>query len=113
MVKNKSYVPDRGEVVWLNFDPQSGHEQRGRRPALVISPIEYNRKTNLAIFVPITSKVKGYPFEIRLESKVIDGVLLSDQIKSLDWNVRKAEFIEKISKTIMSEVISNIELLIK
>jgi mRNA interferase MazF len=113
MVKTKSYVPDRGEIVWLTFDPQSGHEQRGRRPALVISPIEYNRKTNLAIFVPITSKVKGYPFEVRLESKTIDGVILSDQIKSLDWNQREVDFIEKISKSVLTEVIENIDLLIK
>ena len=112
MVKKKSFVPDKGDVVWLTFDPQSGHEQRGRRPALVISPIEYNKKTNLAIFVPITSKIKNYPFEVRLESKIIEGVVLSDQIKSLDWNIRNAEFIEKASKSIMNEVISNIEMLI-
>ena len=113
MVKESLYIPDRGDVVWLSFDPQSGHEQKGRRPALVISPKEYNQKTNLAIFLPISSKIKGYPFEVHLESKNINGVILSDQIKNLDWNVRKADFIEKVSKSILSEVIENIDLLLK
>jgi mRNA interferase MazF len=82
MVKN--YIPERGDIVWLNFTPQTGHEQMGRRPAIVISPFDYNEKVGLGLFCPITSKIKGYPFEVKIENKKIDGVVLSDQIKSLD-----------------------------
>ncbi len=79
MVKLSAYVPDSGDIVWLSFNPQSGHEQSGRRPALVISPLIYNEKTGLAIFCPITSKVKGYPFEIMIPDNLeINGVILSD-----------------------------------
>lgn len=86
------YTPDRGDIVWLQFDPQKGHEQAGRRPALVVSPKVYNRKVGLAVCCPITSNVKGYPFEVIIPpgSKAM-GVVLSDQIKSLDWRVRGAE----------------------
>src|SRR5436190_22112077 len=87
------YVPRRGDLVWLSFDPQAGHEQAGRRPAFVLSPDTYNRKTGLFLACPITSKVKGYPFEVALPSGlVVSGVILADQIKSLDWKARKAEF---------------------
>ena len=90
------YVPDRGDLVWLNFTPQSGHEQKGKRPAIVLSPLEYNQKVGLAIFCPITSKEKGYPFEVKLPKKSkLKGVILSDQMKSLDWQSRKTKFIEK------------------
>jgi mRNA interferase MazF len=86
------YVPDRGDIVWLHFAPQVGHEQSGRRPALVLSPRTYNRKVGLALFCPITSNVKGYPFEVELpEGLKARGAILCDQIKSLDWRVRKAE----------------------
>ncbi|HNX60292.1 MAG TPA: endoribonuclease MazF, partial [Spirochaetota bacterium] len=81
----KKYIPDRGDVVWLNFTPQSGHEQMGKHPALVLSPKEYNEKTGLAIFCPITSKEKGYPFEVKIKAKNVSGVVLSDQVNSLDW----------------------------
>ena len=88
-----SYVPRRGDVVWLSFDPQAGHEQAGRRPAFVVSPDTYNRKTGLFLACPITSKVKGYPFEVALPNGLaVSGVILADQIKSLDWKARKAEF---------------------
>jgi len=88
----RGYVPKRGDVVWLQFAPQSGHEQSGRRPALVLSPESYNRKIGMAIFCPITSQAKGYPFEMPLPSDLpISGVVLVDQIKSLDWKTRKAE----------------------
>lgn len=86
------YVPDRGEIVWLHFDPQAGHEQAGRRPALTLSPRSYNRKVGLALFCPITSNVKGYPFEVELPRGLkAKGVVLCDQIKSLDWRVRRVE----------------------
>jgi mRNA interferase MazF len=92
-----SYVPDRGDIVWLNFTPQAGHEQRGTRPALIISPKIYNKKTNLALCCPITSNVKGYPFEVVVKGKKIDGVVLSDHLKNLDWKAREIKFIEKAS----------------
>ena len=87
------YVPARGDVVWITFNPQAGHEQAGRRPGLVLSPSSYNRKVGLAILCPITSQVKGYPFEVAIGSgSKLGGVILSDQVKSLDWRIRKAEF---------------------
>ncbi len=90
--RRSSFVPDRGDVVWLAFDPQTGHEQSGRRPALVLSPKAYNAKTNLALFCPVTSRIKGYPFEVNLPTDgKITGAILSDQIKSLDWKMRRRE----------------------
>lgn len=107
------YVPERGDIVWLNFSPQAGHEQAGKRPALVLSPEEYNRKTSLLIACPITSKAKGYPFEVSLSGKKIDGVVLSDQVKNLDWKFRKASFAEKAAVPVVSEVQSKLLLLIE
>ncbi|GBD87836.1 mRNA interferase MazF [bacterium BMS3Abin03] len=113
MVKTKLYIPDRGDIVWLSFNPQSGHEQSGRRPALVISPKAYNEKTNLAIFCPVTSQVKGYPFEVKIPDNIeIGGVILSDQVKSLDWKTRKAEFICKLPKTALKETLNKINVLL-
>jgi len=89
----KEYIPERGDIVWINFDPQSGHEQKGKRPAIVLSPKEYNKKVGLGLFCPITSKIKNYPFEVEISSKKINGVVLSDQIKSFDWRTREIEFI--------------------
>ncbi|MHB0854318.1 MAG: endoribonuclease MazF [Rectinema subterraneum] len=109
---NKIYIPERGDIVWLDFNPQLGHEQRGRRPALTLSFKAYNEKIGLALFCPITSKVKGYPFEVELELKKIRGSVVSDQIKSLDWRERNIEFIEKIGDKKMEEVIEKIELII-
>jgi len=86
------YVPDRGDVVWLNFTPQAGHEQAGHRPALVLSPAAYNGKTGLMLCCPITSREKGYPFEVKLDTRAgVSGVVLADQIKSLDWRARRAK----------------------
>ena len=87
------YAPDRGDIVWLDFSPHAGHEQAGRRPALVLSPVEYNDKTGLALLCPITSRSKGYPFEVSLPfSHQVTGVVLADQIRNLDWRVRNARF---------------------
>lgn len=83
------YVPEAGDVVWLDFDPQSGHEQAGHRPALVISPVTYNRRTGLMLCCPLTSQVKGYPFEVAI-SGARPSVALADQIKSMDWQARNA-----------------------
>jgi mRNA interferase MazF len=84
------YVPDDGDVVWLQFDPQAGHEQAGHRPALVLSPAAYNGKTGLMICCPITTQIKGYPFEVLTQIDGTDCAVLSDQVKSLDWKIRKA-----------------------
>lgn len=111
MVKN--YIPERGDLVMLSFDPQAGKEQAGMRPALVISPKAYNEKVGLAICCPITTKVKGYPFETSLDSESkTKGVILTDHLKNLDWKVRKALFLEKVSRPILDEVIVKIGALI-
>lgn len=89
----RRYVPDAGDLVWLTFDPQAGHEQRGRRPALILSPRAYNAKAGLAIACPITSHAKGYPFEVALpDDGRVTGVVLADHVKNLDWNARRVEF---------------------
>ncbi len=103
------YVPAKGDVVWLEFPPQTGHEQAGRRPALCISPKEYNEKVELAIFCPITSKQKGYPFEVVLPSKFpINGVILVDHVKNLDWKTREAEFIASMPSHTLKHVIEKL-----
>jgi mRNA interferase MazF len=103
------YVPERGDIVWLDFDPRTGHEQAGRRPALVVSPRSYNQKVGLALYCPITSRVKGYPFEVILADKArVSGAILSDQVKSLDWRMRKAERIASVPKAVVEEVLAKI-----
>ena len=87
----RGYVPDASEVVWLEFDPQAGHEQAGHRPALVISPASYNAKTGLMVCCPMTTQIKGHPFEVVTQVDGVDCALLSDQVNSLDWKVRKAK----------------------
>ena len=100
-----SYVPDRGDLVWLEFTPQAGSEQRGRRPALVLSPKSYNGIVGLALFCPVTSKIKRYPFEVKLpDGYTVSGVVLCDQLKSLDWRSRKVEYIEQASSDVMAMV---------
>ena len=101
----RTYVPDAGDLVWLTFDPQAGHEQRGRRPALILSPRVYNSKARLAIACPITSQVKGYPFEVPLPSGgAIVGVVLADDVKNLDWQARKVVFETKVPAEVLTEV---------
>ncbi|WP_096704565.1 endoribonuclease MazF [Magnetospirillum sp. 15-1] len=97
------YVPDAGDVVWLQFDPQLGREQRGHRPALVISPAAYNGKTNLMVCCPMTSHIKGYPFEVAIDGEE-SSVVLADQVKSLDWTQRQAVFKKKVSPATLSKV---------
>jgi len=99
-----TYHPERGDVVWLDFDPQLGHEQAGKRPALVFSPSDYNKRVGLALFFPITSQIKGYPFEVPIQLSKINGVVLSDQVKNLDWKARQIKFIEKATEEILAEV---------
>jgi mRNA interferase MazF len=87
---SNSYVPEAGDVVWMQFDPQAGHEQMGKRPALVISPSRYNAKVGLMLCCPITSKSKGYIFEVGIETDRVSGVIMTDQIRSFDWKERGA-----------------------
>ncbi len=107
------YTPERGDIVWLDFDPQSGHEQAGRRPALVVSHSPYNKKVGLAIFCPITNQEKGFPFEVKLPGGIkAKGVVLADQVKNLDWQKRNAEFYCKVPESVLDEVSAKIKTLI-
>jgi len=104
-----AYVPARGDLIWLRFNPQAGHEQAGHRPAVVISPRSYNRRVGLALCCPVTSHVKGYPFEVLLPQGLgIGGAILSDQIKSLDWRVRKARHIGNLPADVLGETVGKI-----
>lgn len=104
-----AYVPDRGDLIWITLNPQAGHEQAGRRPAIVVSPRSYNAKVGLGLFCPITSKVKKYPFEVVLPVGLpVSGVVLADQVKSLDWRVRKAEFAGHLPAELTSEIIGKL-----
>ena len=99
-------APERGDLIWLSFSPQSGREQAGRRPALVVSPSTYNSKVGLALVCPITSRVKGYPFEVALpEGELVQGVVLADQLRSLDWRSRDAELIAKAPTAVVERVL--------
>lgn len=106
------YVPDKGDIVWIDFEPQKGREITKRRPALVLSPLHYNLKSNLAIFAPFSTHIKGYPFEVAVELDQKKGVILCDQIRSMDWNERKAVNIAKLDKRILNQVISKLKLLL-
>ena len=104
-----AYVPARGDLVWLQFDPQAGHEQAGHRPAVVVSPSSYNHRVGLALCFPVTSRVKGYPFEVLLPQGLgVEGAILSDQIKSLDWRVRKAKRIGRLPADVLGETVGKI-----
>jgi mRNA interferase MazF len=105
------YVPEAGDIVWLQFDPQAGHEQAGHRPALVLSPAKYNRIRGMVICCPLTSKIKGYPFEV-IVSQTPASAVLSDQIKSLDWRARQATFKGKVSQTVLVETQAKIKALL-
>ncbi len=108
-MKSGSYIPDRGDIVWLNFTPQTGHEQRGKRPALILSPKIYNKKTSLCICLPITSKIKGYPFEVGLPKGLeVEGVILSDQIKNLDFVAREIDYICEAPHEVLVTVQKNV-----
>jgi mRNA interferase MazF len=96
----RRYVPDAGDIVWLNFTPQTGHEQAGRRPALVLSPAAYNAKTSLMLCCPMTQQIKNYPFEVLTG----DGAVLADQIRNLDWRSRKARLKDRVSPDVLAEV---------
>jgi mRNA interferase MazF len=106
-------APDRGDVVWITLNPQAGHEQAGRRPAVVISPAAYNAKVGLAVCCPITSQVKGYPFEVALPAGLpISGVVLADQVKSLDWKARNAQQICGLPAAVVAEILAKLHSLL-
>ena len=108
-----SYCPRRGDVVWLTLDPQAGHEQSGHRPALVLSPESYNRKTGLAILCPVSSRVKDYPFEVVIpEGLKVSGAILSDHVKSLDWEARHVKFFCHVPPSVVAEVMNKLETLL-
>ena len=110
----KPYIPDRGDIVWVQFTPQAGHEQAGERPAIIVSPAAYNQNTTLALMCPITSRAKGYPFEVALPDDLeISGVVLADQIKNLDWQARNARLARKASHEVINEVLAKIKILLE
>ena len=113
-MSRRVFVPDRGDAVWLTFDPRLGHVQAGRRRALVLSPAGYNRKVGLALFCPITSQGKGYPFEVGVPSGLeVGGVILADQVKNLDWRARRASLIAKLPAPIVAEVLAKLGALLR
>ena len=114
MVDLRDYVPERGDVIWITLNPQAGHEQDGRRPAVVLSPANYNSKVGLAILCPITSQVKGYPFEVKIPDGLnISGVILADQVKSMDWRVRRAEFAGHLPDKTIAATLQKLKLLLE
>jgi mRNA interferase MazF len=109
----RRYVPDAGDLVWLTFDPQAGREQRGRRPALILSPRAYNAKARLAIACPITTRAKGYPFEVALpDAGGVTGVVLADHVRNLDWNARRAEFAAAAPAEVLTDVKERLRVLL-
>jgi mRNA interferase MazF len=107
------YIPECGDAIWLDFNPQKGHEQLGRRPALVLSPRAYNGKVGLALLCPITAQIKGYPFEVVIPNNLkVAGAILADQIKSLDWRVRRADYICTLPESVISDVLQRLETLL-
>ena len=109
-----AYVPERGDLVWISLNPQAGREQAGRRPAVVVSPKSYNGKVGLGLFCPITSLVKDYPFEVAVPQGLpIGGVVLADQVKSLDWRARKAEFAGRLPADARDEVLGKLGALLE
>ena len=113
MTRRGGYVPARGDAVWITLDPQAGHEPTGRRPALVLSPATYNGRVGLALLCPITSRVKGYPFEVLLPPELpVEGAVLSDQVRSFDWRARKASRICTLPPATIHELLSKLQVLI-
>lgn len=108
-MKTRESAPQRGDVIWITLNPQAGHEQAGRRPAVVLSPSAYNEQVGLAILCPITSQEKGYPFEVKIpHGLAVSGVILADQVKSLDWRARAAERICSLPPTVVVEILGKL-----
>jgi mRNA interferase MazF len=113
-VRPTNYVPERGDAVWINFNPQAGHEQAGKRPALVVSPASYNGKVGLALLCPIANKIKGYPFEVNIpDGLAVTGTILSDRVKSLDWQARNVTFICQLPDEVVEQVLAKAHTLLE
>ena len=113
MVAAMEYVPDRGDVIWITLNPQAGHEQAGRRPAVVLSPAAYNGKVGLAVLCPVTRQAKRYPFEVQIPGGLnVEGVILADQVKSLDWRARRAELACQLPDETIAEVLRKLNTLL-
>lgn len=114
MRRKSAYVPERGDAVWITLDPQAGHEQAGRRPALVLSPSAYNGRVGLALLCPITNQAKGYPFEVPLpEGFAVTGVVGADQVKSLDWRARKVSRIDTVPEDVVAQLVNRLQALLE
>ena len=111
MVKNR-YIPKRGDIVWTNFDPAAGHEQTGKRPAIVLSPAPFNKKIRLAMVAPITSRVRGHGFEVLLDGKKVHGVVLCQQVKMIDFSARGIRFAEKATATVTSDALAKVRAIV-
>jgi mRNA interferase MazF len=110
----REYVPAAGDLIWLDFTPQAGREQSGRRPALVLSPKNYNERTSLAVVCPVTSHVKGYPFEVTLPAaSKITGAILADHLKSLDWRQRQAAKAGQVPSSVLQQVRARVAALLE
>ncbi|HZU38847.1 MAG TPA: endoribonuclease MazF [Gemmataceae bacterium] len=113
MSRKAAYVPERGDAIWITLDPQAGHEQAGRRPALVLSPSAYNGRVGLALLCPITNQAKGYPFEVPIPAgSPVTGVVGADQVKSLDWRARKARSIGAVPEEVVTQVVQRLQALL-
>jgi len=108
----KKYIPKRGDIVWTNFNPASGHEQMGKRPAIVLSPAPFNKKVRLALLAPITSRVRGHGFEVPFNGEKVEGVILCQQIKMIDFSARGAQFAEKATKVVINDVLAKVRAIV-
>ena len=109
-----SYCPKRGDVIWISFNPQTGHKQAGHRPALVLSPHAYNHKVGLALLCPITNQIKGYPFEVAIPAGLkVSGVILADQVKSVDWTARRASLLCSLPRAVVQEALKKVGALLQ
>lgn len=108
----KKYIPERGDVVWTDFDSAAGHEQKGKRPALVLSPAPFNKKVMLAMVAPITSRVKGHGFEVPINGKKVVGAVLCQQVKMIDCTQRGVQFAEKAQKTVTSDALAKVRAIV-
>ncbi len=112
-MRSSGYVPAQGDLVWLDFSPQAGHEQGGRRPGVVLSPAAYNKRIGLAVLCPVTGRAKGYPFEVKLpEGLPVSGVVLADHVKSQDWRARNVAFLARLDEPTLLEVLKRTRLLL-
>ena len=112
VIVKKKYIPKRGDLEWTDFAPASGHEQKGKRPALVLSPVSFNKKIMLAMVVPVTSRVRGHGFEVPLEGKKVKGVVLCQQVKMIDFTARGVQFAEKAPESVTSDALARVRAIV-